>query len=84
MQTRVEIGAADGGSGAQGVGERAGVLSSGWWRRNIRNSPRGCEVSEWLSSKQPLCFIINTVSYEVALCAAHQLQCQRSCLPRLG
>lgn len=60
----------------QGVGERAGMLSSGWWRRNIRSGPGGCGVSEWLSSKQLLCFIISTVSYEVVLCATHQQQCQ--------
>lgn len=45
-----KIGAVGGRRGEQGVGERAGMLSSGWWRRNIRNSPGGCWVSEWLSS----------------------------------
>lgn len=46
-----EICATDGGCGKQGVGEKAGMLSSGWWRRNIRNGPGGCWVSEWLSSQ---------------------------------
>ena len=34
--------------------------------------------------KQPLRFIINTVTYEAPLCAPHQQQCQRSCLPGVG
>lgn len=72
----VEIGATGGGCVEQGVGEKAGMLSSGWWRRNIRNGPGGCGVSEWLSSKQLLRFIINTVSYEIVPCATPQQQCQ--------
>ena len=39
------------GRGERSVGERAGVLSRGWWRRNLSIGPRGWWVSEWLSSQ---------------------------------